>query len=218
MASHPSHRFAGSEAERASSVSADLTWTPSPFEITATVFRSRVNGALALRETGGALFPVEVVPVDGAVSTWGTELIARIHREGFDIVATHMFLNSTEPQPSGAGRRDVPLNPRHSASFDLLKQVGPARIGFEVFYTGEQPLEDNPFRDAGFAHVLFGGLVDWAIGASRVFVNIENIADVRQTREDPLVLPVRAADGRWTVDAWAPLEGRTVNAGIRFKF
>ena len=28
----------------------------------------------------------------------------------------------------------------------------------------------------------------------------------------------RTADGRWTVDAWQPLEGRTVNAGLRFRF
>jgi hypothetical protein len=26
------------------------------------------------------------------------------------------------------------------------------------------------------------------------------------------------AAGRWTIDAWAPLEGRTINAGLRVKF
>jgi len=25
-------------------------------------------------------------------------------------------------------------------------------------------------------------------------------------------------DGRWTVDAWAPLDGRVLNGGIRLKF
>jgi iron complex outermembrane receptor protein len=47
---------------------------------------------------------------------------------------------------------------------------------------------------------------------------VENLGDVRQTREDPLVKPVRGADGRWTVDAWARLEGRTLNAGVRWRF
>ena len=28
----------------------------------------------------------------------------------------------------------------------------------------------------------------------------------------------RAPDGRWTVDAWAPLEGRVVNGGVRVRF
>jgi iron complex outermembrane receptor protein len=99
-----------------------------------------------------------------------------------------------------------------------LKQVGPARIGFEVFYTGRQSLDDNPYRMRGFPHLLFGGLVDWAVGRSRLYVNVENLADIRQTREHLLVRPVRAIDGRWTVDAWAPLDGRTLNAGVRWRF
>ena len=66
--------------------------------------------------------------------------------------------------------------------------------------------------------MLFGGLIDLAVGKSRVYVNVENLGDVRQTRENPLVRPVRGADGTWTVDAWAPLEGRTLNAGVRWRF
>ena len=87
-----------------------------------------------------------------------------------------------------------------------------------MFYTGRQSLDDNPYRDRGFPHVLFGGLIDWAVGRARIFLNVENLGDVRQTREDPLVRPARAPDGRWTVDAWAPLEGRTFNGGVRIRF
>jgi outer membrane receptor for ferrienterochelin and colicins len=52
----------------------------------------------------------------------------------------------------------------------------------------------------------------------RLFVNGENLTGVRQTRWDPLLLQTRAVDGRWTVDAWAPLEGRNVNGGVRVGF
>jgi iron complex outermembrane receptor protein len=55
-------------------------------------------------------------------------------------------------------------------------------------------------------------------GAVRLFINGENLTGVRQTRWDPLIRPSRAPDGRWTVDAWAPLEGRNVNGGIRLHF
>lgn len=206
------------EVERADTVSADVTWTRRPFDLTATVFASRIHGALDVRETGRADAPVAIVNLDGPTVTRGAELIAHFRREGdIDVILTHMFLWSTEAVLA-EGRREVPLNPRHSATFDLLKQVGPARIGFEVFYTGRQALDDNPYRQRGAPHVLFGGLVDWGIGASRVYVNVENLADVRQTREHPLVTPVRGVDGRWTVDAWAPLEGRTLNAGLRWRF
>jgi len=53
---------------------------------------------------------------------------------------------------------------------------------------------------------------------SQLFVNAENLFDVRQTRDEPLLLPARRPDGRWTVDAWAPLDGRVVNGGIRVVF
>jgi outer membrane receptor for ferrienterochelin and colicins len=129
-----------------------------------------------------------------------------------------MFLWSTEPDVERGGRPEVPQYPRHAASIDVLSAIGPARVGNEMFYTGRQALEDNPYRERGAPHVLYGGLLDWGVGRSRVFVNVENIGDVRQTRMNPLVLPARAGDGRWTVDAWAPLEGRTLNAGVRYRF
>jgi outer membrane receptor for ferrienterochelin and colicins len=206
------------DAERADSLSADVTWARAPFEVTLTLFDSRIRNALAVRDTGRPDFPQAIVNVDGVTRTHGTEFIARRHVEGFDLILTHMYLWSTEPNPDAPGRREVPLNPRHSATFDLLREIGPARVGFEVFYTGRQTLEDNPYRERGFPYVLFGGLIDLAVGRSRIFVNIENVGDVRQTKEDPLVRRRRAEDGRWTVDAWAPLEGRTVNAGVRLRF
>ena len=205
-------------AERATSVSADLTWARAPLEVTGTIFQSRIAGALSVRDTGLTAFPVAIVNADGPTRTRGSEFIARYHREGFDVILTHMYLWSSEPDPDGPGRREIPLNPRHAASFDLLRAIGPARVGFEVFYTGRQALEDNPYRTRGFPHVLFGGLVDWGLGRARIFLNVENLGDVRQTREHPLVRPIRDADGRWTVDAWAPLEGRTFNGGIRVRF
>ena len=40
-----------------------------------------------------------------------------------------------------------------------------------------------------------------------VFLNAENLLDVRLTDYQPLVRPQAGPGGRWTVDAWAPLEG-----------
>jgi iron complex outermembrane receptor protein len=59
-------------------------------------------------------------------------------------------------------------------------------------------------------------LVERRVGRARVFVNAENLLDVRQTTTAPLVLPSRGLGGRWTTDVWAPLDGRVINAGVRF--
>jgi hypothetical protein len=56
------------------------------------------------------------------------------------------------------------------------------------------------------------------VGRAQLYVNSENLADVRQTKTERLLLARRAHDGRWSIDAWAPLEGRTINAGLRFSF
>jgi iron complex outermembrane receptor protein len=89
------------------------------------------------------------------------------------------------------------------------------RVGVELYYNGRQDLEDNPYRSSSPAHTILGFLVERRFGRARVFLNAENLLDARQTRFDPLLLPARSAEGRWTTDVWAPLEGRTFNAGVR---
>jgi iron complex outermembrane receptor protein len=51
-----------------------------------------------------------------------------------------------------------------------------------------------------------------------VFLNLENLLGVRQTRWDPLLLPAASPLGLPVTDAWAPLEGFTLNAGIRIRW
>ncbi|MAB44431.1 MAG: hypothetical protein CMN67_03220 [Sphingomonadaceae bacterium] len=63
-----------------------------------------------------------------------------------------------------------------------------------------------------------GILVEITFGKVSLFVNAENLLDVRQTKYDQLLLPRRAASGQWTVDAWAPLEGFILKGGIRLRF
>jgi iron complex outermembrane receptor protein len=92
------------------------------------------------------------------------------------------------------------------------------RIGVEWYYTGEQALEENPYGAASEAYMILGVLAEKQVGALRLFINGENLTDVRQTKWDPLLRPARAVDGRWTVDAWAPLDGRTINGGLRISF
>ena len=132
---------------------------------------------------------------------------------------THAWTRSTERDPDGPGRREVPLTPGHTISFNVMWEAeGRYRFGIESYVVGRQPLDDNPYRQEGRAHLLLGALVERRVGPARLFLNSENLLDIRQTKWDPLVLPGRLADGRWTVDAWAPLDGRVINGGVRLGF
>ncbi len=147
------------------------------------------------------------------------------------ITGTYTFLRSTEcdpafPAPSpGAAcvRREGPLTPRHSAGMVAsIEQHGSFRVGLELYYTGVQALDDNPYRTRSRPYLIAGILGERAFatraGDARVFVNFENITNVRQTRHDPLVRPSRGPGGRWTTDVWSDLHGFTVNAGVRWEF
>ncbi len=92
------------------------------------------------------------------------------------------------------------------------------RIGIEAYYTGRQQLEDNPYRSVSRPYLHLGVLGEVVVGRARLFVNAENILDVRQTRYDPLIRPERAPDGRWTLDVWAPTDGFVLNTGVRLRF
>ena len=68
------------------------------------------------------------------------------------------------------------------------------------------------------AYTIVGLLAERRVGRARLFINLENLTNVRLSRTHPLLLPSPTPLGQWTVDAWAPLEGRTINGGVRFGF
>ena len=204
--------------EDATSISSDVTWRKAPLEVTTTVFHSNIARAQVFRKLDGGPYAARVVNAETPTRTTGAEFIARYHEDNVDIIVTHMYLRSTEVGEDGSGRRDVPLNPGQTATFDLLWKLPIGNIGFEVFYTGRQELEDNPYRLHGRPYTILGFLYTRNVGRALLYINTEDLADVRQTKFDPLIRPVPLRDGRWATDAWAPLEGRSLNAGVRFRF
>jgi iron complex outermembrane receptor protein len=205
--------------ERARSASTDLGWTILGLELNGSVFGSVIRDPIMLRlpaSTGG---PLEIVNAEGSTRTVGTEFLARRRIGDIGITFTHTYLHSTEVDPNDPVRREVPLTPRHAAGLvGMWEREGRFRVGIEVFYTGSQRLDDNPFRAESRPYWIFGFLAERRFGPVRLFINAENIGNTRQTRYDKLVRPQRHPDGRWTVDAWAPLDGRTVNGGMGISF
>ena len=245
----PLEPLTGLVAERAQSASLDvggpISTALGPLEVNATAFGSRVRHPLQVRDAAG-------ITVDGArrlrlanapeaTRTWGGELLARlVHELGegeeapvLRVTATYTYLRATECDPdrlddgvTGSGecaRREVPLTPRHAAgAVASIEQEGKSRLGVELYYTGRQSLEHNPYRTQSRPYLILGLLGERAIetraGVARLFLNLENITGVRQTRFDPLLLPTRGPGGRWTTDAWTELTGFTLNGGVRLGF
>jgi iron complex outermembrane receptor protein len=172
---------------------------------------------LLLPRNGGS--SLEIVNASEPVRTAGTEALARFRRGAFGLTLTHTFIRSTEVDPNENERHEVPLSPRQTASIvGTWESMERSRFVVEVFHTGRQRLDDNPFRTQSRPYWIVGLSGERRFGSVRIFVNAENITNVRQTRYERLVRPQRHTDGRWTVDAWAPLEGRVINGGLRVAF
>jgi outer membrane receptor for ferrienterochelin and colicins len=214
----------GLEAERAWGGSVDVTRRVGGLEVTGTLFASDVRNPVQLLD-GTARpgvqpdHPFLFVNASGPTQTAGGEALGRYRSGPFLVVATYAFVQSHELDEESAVRREVPLTPRHYATLDFMFETENwGRAGLELYYVGRQELDENPYRTRGVGQFIFGALVEKRFERLRLFVNAENLGNVRQTRYDPLVRPERHPDGRWTVDAWAPLDGRVINGGIRLFF
>lgn len=202
-------------AETAQTASLDIGYTFEALEAGLTFFASEIDHAVRLQTV--APDRVQLINLDGVSRTRGVEALTRLRQGNYSITASYLYAYATEPGET-SGRREVPLTPRHSAGLvTMWEEHDRGRVGLEVYYTGTQPLDDNPYRTESESYFEIGLLGEIALGRCRLFLNLENLLDVRQTREDSLVRPNRAPDGSWTVDAWAPLEGFVANAGIRIQ-
>jgi outer membrane receptor for ferrienterochelin and colicins len=202
------------EVEKAWASSVDMTRLLGSVEVTATAFWSRVSRPLTSVDVGDDSFTL--VSVDEPSWVWGAEAIVRYRGDGFSVVGTYAWTRATELDPQAGRRRETPLTPRHAVTFTAIRESEQwGRIGVEAYFTGRQALEDDPYRTVSRPYALVGVLAERRFGPVRLFVNAENLGNVRQTRHAPLVRPTRRPDGRWTVDAWAPLDGLVVNGGVR---
>ena len=200
------------QAELGRSASIDVSRTSGPLSTTVTVFASRVRQSIKVdRDRDYVIRNAE------KTTNTGAEVLATFRREPFAVTGTYTFVRSREYDRGDVA--DVALTPRHSGGIVAMwEEEDSGRLGVELYYTGWQRLESNPYADRSEPYAVVGVLGERQLGKLRVFINGENLTGVRQTRWHPLARPFRGVDGRMTVDAWAPLEGRNINGGVRVRF
>jgi iron complex outermembrane receptor protein len=199
--------------ERGRGLTFDLTRSWAHWTATSTLFASNIHHPLYTEQQTAYTLRSLTAPTENI----GVENVATWRNGEFSAVASYTYTQAREKP--GAVRQDVELTPRHTAGLvGTWERQNVARIGVEAYYTGTQRLDDNPYRTQSEPYVLFGFLVEKRFGRFKAYVNAENLGNVRQTKYDPLLRPTRGPDGRWTTDAWAPLDGRVFNGGVRATF
>lgn len=207
------------KAETADTASIDFGYARGRLETSVTLFASNIRNSTRI-VPGGQADRVRLVNVDGPTRIRGSELLLRYKVKRITVTGSYVFVDATERDDSASRRMRVPLTPKHTAGLVAMwEDHDRGRIGLEVYYTGRQRLEDNPYRTKSRPFVQFGLLGEVVVNKRlKLFANAENILGVRQTKYDPLLLPAQLADGRWTVDAWAPTDGFVLNGGLRLAF
>ena len=213
------------ERARGASVDIDRLWAlpHGSLETDLTVFGSEVAHAVDLAQVGATPPRFAFVNDSRPMRALGTELLVSGRQGPFEFTAIYNYTDSTEVEPASPFRITVPLNPRHSGIVTVSwekEHIG--SIGLEALFTGRQTLTGtltpNPYRTISPRFVMFGVLLERQVGPVTVFLNGENLTDRRLTHFQPLVLPAQAPDGRWTTDAWGPLDGRVISLGVKWQF
>lgn len=66
-------------------------------------------------------------------------------------------MHATEPVPDGEGRRRVSIMPRHLAGLvAVYERHGEGRAGIEMYFTGRQTLEHDPYRTTSPSYLVLG--------------------------------------------------------------
>jgi iron complex outermembrane receptor protein len=203
-------------AETAEYGSADVHGTVGPFELNGTLFGTVVHHpVLAIPASGGRY---SLVNSEFAHSARGLELFGVYDLEPLFITALYTYTDARERAAiTSETEIAAPYSPRLSGGVDITWEDAHRGtwIALEYFYTRRQALTDDPALKVSKPYAVTGILFSQRVGRFKLFANIENLTDVRQTKYAPVVLPSRGADGRWTVTPWAPLEGRTFSLGLR---
>jgi outer membrane receptor for ferrienterochelin and colicins len=210
-------------SEQGRSGSLDVEGPLGPLRLNATLFDVRIDDPVLMSPAPGDPLRLSLANANGPLRSTGAELYAVYDREPFLVTGTWSWTDAREPSPDGGPRVDVPLTPKDAGGIDIaFEDDDPGESGFrtalEVFRTGAQRVEEDPYRTFTPPYTTVEVLVSQRIGRFTVFANGEDLTDVRQTRWDPLLRAVPGPGGTWTTDQWAPLEGRVVRLGVQASF
>jgi len=204
----------------------DASWSAEVFELPTTLnvgfFYTQLNDPLSIldpapevRRDDKLLF---IETAKEPVISKGVELF--LNFDLFDetkFFVQYTFTHATEFV--NGSRREVELNPRHKALFDLIfedEDLG-TNVGIDLFVVGEQVAYDTTLVEGRITrpYATLGIMLQQKLTDNiLLFANAENIFDVRQTKYEQVYH--KAIAGEVTPNRiYMPLTGRSITGGIK---
>ena len=112
------------------------------------------------------------------------------------------------------GNQFLPLLPKHRINSALVfEEHDNFKTGIEAYYTSSQVLSSGA-RTKDFAEI--GLFAEKTFGRFSLFINAENITDIRQSRYSTVVFPPH--DAPTLAEIYTHTEGRIFNGGVKIRF
>lgn len=214
------HPLKNARVEKARSASFDLNWRGIlgswTVDYNSALFFTTFDDALIADEDSLQSDVVYLRNATGVTKSIGGELSLRFTYGDFKVSLGYTYLYATQSDKDRSA--EMELNPRHSFGVVCIWESSEhqLKMGLENYWTSSQRVQRNPFRTTTPAYWSTGFIVEKGFGSIRLFVNFENIFDTRQTRYERLFLTNVTTGTVRTLPIYAPLEGRVINAGVRF--
>lgn len=172
-------------------------------------FFTEIEDPLVLIEGPTGIF--RFVNAEQPVTSRGFETNARISYDIVKLFAGYTFTHAKADYL--IGNQTLPLTPKSRINSALLfEKEANFKTGVEAYYTSSQFLSDG-FRTKPFW--VLGIFGEKTFGKYSVFINFENITDIRQGRFGQVVFPPHQKPT--FAEIYTHTEGRVINGGIKIR-
>jgi outer membrane receptor for ferrienterochelin and colicins len=203
------------KAERSRGGTFDLNYRGSigdkiGFSLNQMFFYTQITDPLVLEARGKEIF--EYANADSTIISRGFETNLRA-----DYNIAKLFIGYTYTDAKAGylpGNRILPLTPKSKINSSLIfEEHDNFKAGIEAHFTGRQTLSN---RTSARSYAVVGLFGEKIFKNFSLFINAENITDVRQSRYGQVVFPP-FTDPRFA-EVYTHLEGRVFNGGIKIRF
>jgi iron complex outermembrane receptor protein len=147
----------------------------------------------------------------GPIDSRGLETNVRLSYEAIKLYAGYSLVDTRRRYSGTEFNSAIPLTAKHRVNLVAVYELeGKFRLGLEAYYIGPKPLSTG---ETSRSYWLMGVMGERRWKHFSVFINFENMLDVRQDRYQTVILP--PVDRPSFREVWAPLEGFVANGGLK---
>ena len=171
-------------------------------------FYTRINSPLALTLLTNGYY--EYLQPTGFIDTKGIETNVKLTYNNFKLFIGYTFADVKQHYST---IKEFPLVAKNRLNNVLVYEIeDKLKVGLEAYYYSSQKLNDGT---TGKSYWLCGLMAEKLWKKFSLFINFENILDVRQTKFDTIY--TGTITNPVFRDIYAPLDGIVINAGLKIK-